>query len=125
MAAPKQSNNPMLAGLRSWAVKGFEDMRIYYVTQDTVLRVVPFCTGNGTSTESSNGKVTTKDGSEPAFLAVHKSQDVALSGRTKDSEQRLLGGSHWKKQRTGLAAESLKTVMLIERHSLIVFRVDQ
>ena len=33
-------SNPILAGLRSWAVKGFEDMRIYYVVQDDVLRVV-------------------------------------------------------------------------------------
>ena len=40
MGAPKQFNNTILAGLRSWAVKGFEDMRIYYVVQDDVLRVV-------------------------------------------------------------------------------------
>ena len=40
MGASNQLSNPILAGLRSWAVKGFEDMRIYYVVQDNVLRVV-------------------------------------------------------------------------------------
>ena len=40
MGAPQPFRNPVLAGLRSWAVKDFEDIRIYYVIQDDVLRVV-------------------------------------------------------------------------------------
>ncbi len=40
MGAPKQFRNPVLAGLRSWPAKDFEDIRIYYVIQDDVLRVV-------------------------------------------------------------------------------------
>lgn len=40
MGAPKQFQHPILAGLRSWAVKGFEDMRIYYTVQDDMLRIV-------------------------------------------------------------------------------------
>jgi hypothetical protein len=31
IGAPKQFKNPALAGLRSWAVKGFEDILIFYV----------------------------------------------------------------------------------------------
>ena len=38
--APKQFRNPRLAGLRSWPVTGFEDIRIYYLIQNDVLRVV-------------------------------------------------------------------------------------
>jgi toxin ParE1/3/4 len=40
MGAPKPLKNPVLAGLRSWAVRDFEDIRIYYVIQKDVLRVV-------------------------------------------------------------------------------------
>ncbi len=40
MGAPKHFKNPVLAGLRSWPVKDFEDTRIYYVIQGDVLRVV-------------------------------------------------------------------------------------
>ena len=40
VGASKQFNHPILAGLRSWGVKGFEDMRIYYVIEGDVLRVV-------------------------------------------------------------------------------------
>ncbi|MBK9170791.1 MAG: type II toxin-antitoxin system RelE/ParE family toxin [Bryobacterales bacterium] len=40
MGAPRAFKNPILAGLRSWPVKDFEDMRIYYVIQKGVLRVV-------------------------------------------------------------------------------------
>jgi plasmid stabilization system protein ParE len=40
MGAPKQFKNPVLAGLRSWPVKGFEDTRIYYAVQGDVLRVI-------------------------------------------------------------------------------------
>ena len=40
MGAPKQFRNPVLAGLRSWPVKGFEDIRIYYAVQGDVLRVI-------------------------------------------------------------------------------------
>ncbi len=32
--------NPLLAGLRTWPVKGFEDIRIYYLVQGDVLRVI-------------------------------------------------------------------------------------
>jgi toxin ParE1/3/4 len=40
IGAPKQFKNPVLAGLRSWAVKGFEDILIFYVVQPDALRVV-------------------------------------------------------------------------------------
>ncbi len=38
--APKLIRNPVLSGLRSWAVKGFEDILIFYIVQPDVLRVV-------------------------------------------------------------------------------------
>jgi toxin ParE1/3/4 len=40
IGAPKQSKNPVLAGLRSWPVKGFEDLLIFYLVQPDALRVV-------------------------------------------------------------------------------------
>lgn len=40
IGAPRQFKNPVLGGLRSWAVKGFEDILIFYVVQPDVLRVV-------------------------------------------------------------------------------------
>ncbi len=40
MGAPKQFNNPLLSGLRSWAVKGFEDILIFYVVHPDALRIV-------------------------------------------------------------------------------------
>jgi len=38
--APKALRNPALAGLRSWPVHGFEDVRIYYLVQGEVLKLV-------------------------------------------------------------------------------------
>ena len=40
IGAPKPLKNPILAGLRSWAVTGFEDILIFYVVQPDALRVV-------------------------------------------------------------------------------------
>jgi len=37
---PRISSNPILSGLRSWPVKGFEDIRIYYLIQDEEIRIV-------------------------------------------------------------------------------------
>jgi toxin ParE1/3/4 len=38
--APRISSNPILSGLRSWPVKGFEDIRIYYLIQNEEIRIV-------------------------------------------------------------------------------------
>ncbi len=38
--APKQLSNEWLAGLRSWPVEEFEDIRIYYVAQESEVRVI-------------------------------------------------------------------------------------
>jgi toxin ParE1/3/4 len=40
IGAPKQFKNPNLSGLRFWAVKGFEDILIFYIVQPEDLRVV-------------------------------------------------------------------------------------
>lgn len=40
IGARKPLKNPDLAGLRSWGVKGLEDILIFYVVQPDVLRVV-------------------------------------------------------------------------------------
>jgi len=40
LGAPKALKNPLLAGLRAWAVKGFEDILIFYIVQPDALRVV-------------------------------------------------------------------------------------
>ena len=40
IGAPKPLKNPILSGLRSWAVKGFEDIFIFYLDQPDALRVV-------------------------------------------------------------------------------------
>ena len=61
MGAPKQFSNSILAGLRAWAVKGFEDMQIYYVIQDDVLRVVRVLHG-----KRDIGKILKREGKEDA-----------------------------------------------------------
>lgn len=40
MGAPKTLWNPLLAALRSWAVKDFEDILIFYLVQKDALLVV-------------------------------------------------------------------------------------
>jgi toxin ParE1/3/4 len=40
LGAPKAFSNQVLAGLRSWAVKGFEDILIFYVVRCETLLVV-------------------------------------------------------------------------------------
>ena len=40
IGAPKALSNPKLAGLRSWPVKGFPEIRVYYIVSDGVIRVV-------------------------------------------------------------------------------------
>jgi plasmid stabilization system protein ParE len=40
LGTPKLLKNPIFSGLRSWAVKGFEDILIFYVVQPDALRVV-------------------------------------------------------------------------------------
>ncbi len=38
--APKQLGNPILSGLRSWAVKGFQDILVFYVVEPDCVRIV-------------------------------------------------------------------------------------
>lgn len=38
--APRSSTNPRLAGLRTWPVKGFEDIRVYYLVRSDLLLIV-------------------------------------------------------------------------------------
>lgn len=38
--APKQLSNESLAGLRLWPVEEFEDIRIYYLAEESALRVI-------------------------------------------------------------------------------------
>ena len=40
IGAPKSLKNPILSGLRSWPVKGFEDVLIFYIVQTDTLRIV-------------------------------------------------------------------------------------
>jgi toxin ParE1/3/4 len=40
IGAPKEFKNAALAGLRSWPVKGFEDILIFYAVRVDVLRVI-------------------------------------------------------------------------------------
>jgi toxin ParE1/3/4 len=40
MGAPKTLRNPALEGLRAWPVKGFEDIRIFYLVQGQTVRVL-------------------------------------------------------------------------------------
>jgi antitoxin ParD1/3/4 len=40
IGAPKILNNPAFEGLRSWPVKSFPAIRIYYVTSEKMLRVI-------------------------------------------------------------------------------------
>jgi toxin ParE1/3/4 len=40
IGAAKTLRHPALQGLRSWPVQGFEDIRIYYVVQGEILKVV-------------------------------------------------------------------------------------
>jgi plasmid stabilization system protein ParE len=37
---PKPTNNPRLAGLRAWPVKGFDEFWVYYLTRPELLTVV-------------------------------------------------------------------------------------
>jgi len=38
--APKMLENPSLSGLRSWPVRGFPAMRIYYIHRGDELRII-------------------------------------------------------------------------------------
>jgi toxin ParE1/3/4 len=38
--APRRIDNPRLTGLRSWPVKGFDEFRVYYLTQPELLTVI-------------------------------------------------------------------------------------
>ena len=38
--SPRESLAEQLAGLRAWPVPGFEDIRLYYLVQGDVLRIV-------------------------------------------------------------------------------------
>ena len=38
--SPKLLDNPLLSGLRSWPVKGFPAMRIYYIHSGDALRII-------------------------------------------------------------------------------------
>ena len=38
--SPKATDNPLLAGLRSWPVKGFDAFRVYYLVRPELLTVV-------------------------------------------------------------------------------------
>jgi toxin ParE1/3/4 len=38
--APKALRNPKLAGLRTWPVKGFDEFKIYYLTDSDTLTIV-------------------------------------------------------------------------------------
>jgi plasmid stabilization system protein ParE len=40
IGAPKVLKNLKLAGLRSWPVRGFSDIRVYYLVSEKILRVV-------------------------------------------------------------------------------------
>ena len=40
IGAPKALSNPKLAGLRSWPVKGFPEIRVYYLVSRGAVRVV-------------------------------------------------------------------------------------
>jgi toxin ParE1/3/4 len=40
IGSPREYLAPQLAGLRSWPVSGFEDVRLYYIASGAVLRVV-------------------------------------------------------------------------------------
>jgi toxin ParE1/3/4 len=40
IGAPKMLNSRTLTGLRSWPVKDFADIRLYYLVSETTLRVV-------------------------------------------------------------------------------------
>jgi len=37
---PRPMRNPRLAGLRTWPIEGFDDMKIYYLVADDALTVV-------------------------------------------------------------------------------------
>lgn len=37
---PKKLKNPLLDGLRSWPVKGFPAMRVYYLYTETTVRIL-------------------------------------------------------------------------------------
>lgn len=40
VGAPKQLRNPILSGLRSWAVKGFKGILVFYVVEPDCVRIV-------------------------------------------------------------------------------------
>jgi toxin ParE1/3/4 len=40
MGSPKAFSNPALAGLRSWPVRGFPVIRIYYLVTEKSLQIV-------------------------------------------------------------------------------------
>jgi toxin ParE1/3/4 len=53
MGARRRINNPLLSGLRSWPVKHFENIRVYYLIQGKILRVVRVLHGRRDVSENS------------------------------------------------------------------------
>jgi len=52
MGAPKALKNSSLAGLRSWPVSGFEEIRVYYRVHEDTLRVIRVLHGRRDTSES-------------------------------------------------------------------------
>ena len=76
--ASKQLKNPTLSGLRFRAVKGFEDILIFYIVQSDALRVVRVLQGDGTSRKFSNGRKITTRRNENALVPTHGSVSSPL-----------------------------------------------
>jgi hypothetical protein len=77
IGAPKLFKNPALVGLRSWPVKSFEDILIFYIVQPDALRVVRVLHGKrDTSGKSSDGRRTMKPVSENALVRANGAMNI-------------------------------------------------
>jgi len=91
---PRQFKNPILDGLRSWPVTGFEDILIFYIAQPDALRVVRILEGV-ISKKSSKGRMTL-NGPVKTLLPWKTPRRPALKARSITFEARLstsVGGS--------------------------------
>ena len=54
--APRYIDNTLLAGLRTWPVKGFDEFRVYYLTQPDLVAVIQSFTTSATSAQFWSGR---------------------------------------------------------------------
>ncbi|HEV2500759.1 MAG TPA: type II toxin-antitoxin system RelE/ParE family toxin [Terriglobia bacterium] len=79
--APKHLSNESLSGLRSWPVEGFQDIRIYYLAEENVLRVIRVLHGKRDIRRILEGKKNEGRRKDDAKMSVGLQVELHVAGR--------------------------------------------